>query len=92
MLLQLADGDLGGDKLVIRPDDLDIHIAHRHKVPDLSIGGSLHGGAPFPADLSGHRGGIGLVAGGGAVGHGIAQVAHPLKVFADGGIDLQQHP
>lgn len=86
------DGDLGGDKLVIGPDDPDIHIAHRHKVPDLAFGGGLHGGAPFPADLICHSGGIGAIAGGGTVGNGVPQVAHPLKVFADGGINLQQHP
>ena len=78
--------------LVVRPDDLDVHITHCHKVPHRTLAGGLHGLGP----LTGHLFAT-FLGGEGAVlvrfaHYGKAQVAHPLPVLAQSLVDFQQYP
>ena len=92
LLHDLPHRHLAVQHLIVRADDLDLHIPDGHKVPDIAVPAALHGPAPLPGDLGATllgQGGIQFPALG-LVDHREADVAHPLPVGPHGGVDFPQ--
>ena len=86
----LTHRHLAVQHLIVRPDDLDVQIPHRHKVPHGPLLARLHGGGPLPGDLPAPLLGIGSLSLSGAADDREAHVAHSLPVHPRGLVDLQQ--
>ena len=87
---ELTHRHLAVQHLIVRPDDLDVQIPHRHKVPHGPLLARLHGGGPLPGDLPAPLLGIGSLSLSGAADDREAHVAHSLPVHPRGLVDLQQ--
>ena len=92
LLQNLTHRHLAVQNLVVGADDLDVHIAHGHKVPHAAGVALLHGGRPLPGDLlTAFPGqGAGQLSLAGLVHHGKAHIAAPVPVESHGVIDLHQ--
>ncbi len=84
LLQKLTDGHLRVNYLVIRTDDLYIHVSHRHKVTNLAAAHGVHAVAPFLGDLLGaflcesH-----FAAVRGLVGNGVPHVSHTVEILTN---------
>ena len=86
---KLAYWDFTVQNRRVAADDLDTHIAYRHKIPDAASPGIAHSPAPLlrqhPASL---RRANSVSTG---AGHGKPHVSAPLPIDADGVVNLHQH-
>ena len=88
MLQHLPHRHLAVQNGCVAADDLDIHISHRHEVPDTAASGILHSPAPLAGKKLPPFRGIAVAV---PAGHGKPHIAAPFPVDPHRVVDLHQN-